>query len=247
MDIHNNKSDQICLHIAVINNQDKLLRELVIKGANLLSIDQNGNTALHLACQLNYFNCIIALTKVVTPLECKEITIRKQLNVPQAAHIFNYRGETCVHIAAMNDNTPLVKYLIETKYNADVNMPERLSGRTLIHIATERNNIKLLTYLLSHSFSNKMALTYNLSSALDIAKKTRNQTIIQLLVTSGISLAHEDTHNELIDEEDTHNELIDDFQCSKYFKTFSVDEEFLKYDDLCYKGQSILLYLKNKY
>lgn len=64
-DLNQTNSDSVSpLHLAVYQNFPKVIRKLIINGADLHLQDRNGNTALHLSCIKGYERCIEELTRV---------------------------------------------------------------------------------------------------------------------------------------------------------------------------------------
>lgn len=55
------------LHLATYLNLTNVVRSLVEKGASLELQDQDGNTALHVACQHGQTECAREMTKDVSP------------------------------------------------------------------------------------------------------------------------------------------------------------------------------------
>jgi hypothetical protein len=74
LNIQNDRFRQTPLHVAVIMNQPRIVRMLVVCGASVDLRDHNGNTALHLACGRGLLDCIRALTLPVTEHELAQLT-----------------------------------------------------------------------------------------------------------------------------------------------------------------------------
>ena len=91
---------------------------------------------------------MIELTKPVCSLEIPDFDLLTQFNIPQKSHHFNRRGESCLHIAIKRGYLELVKYLLETKYKADINQPTEAEKYTPLHLAVINNDPSITAYLL---------------------------------------------------------------------------------------------------
>ena len=235
-----NQLGQTTLHLTIVTGQYRLARKIVLAGGSLLVGDFFGNTALHVACSRNDIDSVISLTKVVISLECPFEMKRQSLQVPQPSEIYNYKGETCVHMAVKNGYTDLVMVLVETRYNADVNAAERLGGKTILHLAAELGNIDLVRYLLSLNETNLHALTYSRHSALDLALGSGQHGVVEVLRHAGAERYYED------DAEDESGDYVDEVEkLSIQDFCFSenehhgkvLEDDFQEYDDIRIGGQ----------
>lgn len=68
LDIQND-DNQTPLHLAVLTKQPAVVRRLLICGANASVCDANGNTPLHLACQMGDLDSIKELLRPITAPE----------------------------------------------------------------------------------------------------------------------------------------------------------------------------------
>ena len=87
-----NDDVQTALHLAVITNQPKVVRKLVVAGADLSIRNYQGNTALHLACMSSNLDCVKALTEPITKVD-KDSLLAKLPTVSQNLEQPNYNGE----------------------------------------------------------------------------------------------------------------------------------------------------------
>lgn len=76
---------QTVLHLAIIMRRTQVIQSLVSRGAALFVCDVNGNTPLHLACQMGYTDAMHALTQ-------KYRTQSEKHTLQRVIHHRNYEG-----------------------------------------------------------------------------------------------------------------------------------------------------------
>ncbi|XP_023270937.1 NF-kappa-B inhibitor epsilon [Seriola lalandi dorsalis] len=170
LDIQNNLY-QSPLHLATYLNLTDVVRSLVEKGASLELQDQDGNTALHVACQHGQTDCAREMTKDVSPSKLAPILETQ-----------NWRGLACLHLAALNRQHQIMKLLM--KKGADLNIQEGTSGKTALHLGVELHDIKSVRLLLSRG-ANVDATMFNGCTPLHLAVGRQDATIANLLCQSG--------------------------------------------------------------
>ena len=69
------------LHIAVINNSIELVKYFLNKNYDINQINKNGQTALHLACELGYENIMNLLIEKGADINIKDNKGRKPLDI----------------------------------------------------------------------------------------------------------------------------------------------------------------------
>ena len=79
------------LLIAVQTCNHSICRKLILQGTDPLWQDQEGNTALHLACNKGCIWCVIELTKAVCSLEIPDFDLLTQFNIPQKKSPFEQK------------------------------------------------------------------------------------------------------------------------------------------------------------
>lgn len=235
-----NHLGQSALHLTVSTSQTKLTRRLVLAGADLLSLDRAGNTPLHVACLNKDLDSAIALTRIISALECPSTETRHSLKVPQPDGIYNVKGQTCIHIAAEQNDTEMVIYLIDCRYSAHVNSAERLAGKTVLHLAAERNNKALVRWLLAHEDTDKDLKTYAGYTALDLTLGREHRKIVRLLEKAGAKTTLTESDSDDGDEDNMEDEMsspLDDI----YFSITPRRTKYIRieYDDMCIGGTSI--------
>lgn len=100
---------QTALHLATHTQQLEIMRKLLIAGASINITDHKGNTPLHIAARFSS----------TRPLE--EISHYVSLQtILEVAQVRNNEGQSCVHVAAKNGNSELLRKL--KSLGIDVNM-----------------------------------------------------------------------------------------------------------------------------
>lgn len=142
-----NDDGQSPLHLAVLTRQPRIVRRLILAGANPALRNFRGNTALHLACATGDLASAMALTDSLTPLERNHLLPGGKVPaLPQNLEQRNYDGEMCLHIAAASGQVELVRLLL--RFGADLEAKEALAGKTALHLAVERGCRSVVAFLL---------------------------------------------------------------------------------------------------
>lgn len=173
LDIQNNLY-QSPLHLATYLDLTDVVKSLVEKGASLKLQDQDGNTALHVACQHGQTKCATEMTREVSPSKLAPIVETK-----------NWRGLACLHLAALNRQHQMMKLLL--KKGADLNIQEGTSGKTALHLAVELHDVTSVKLLLNRG-ANVDAAMFNGCTPLHLAVGRQDATIANLLFQSGADI-----------------------------------------------------------
>ncbi|XP_046589763.1 NF-kappa-B inhibitor cactus [Neodiprion lecontei] len=156
------------LHVAVLTRQARIVRSLVLAGANPALRDMNGNTPLHLACTSGDLTCARALTDPLSSSEKRSAPPGGPAPaIPQDLEQRNYQGQTCLHAAVIGGHVELVRLLLRN--GADLEAGEWLAGRTALHLAIERHRTSVTKFLLQECAPCLDALTYAGITAYQIA------------------------------------------------------------------------------
>lgn len=131
-----------CIHLAVVKKEIFLLQDLLRRGGDSNSLDQKGNTPLHLLFS-TFSNNVQKSDKMA------KILIEFQAN-PQ---IKNKELWNCLHLAVKSDQIEAVKWAInynkrEEKEIFDLNQSGGEINMTLLHLAGYQGNRKILGLLL---------------------------------------------------------------------------------------------------
>ncbi|TDH07292.1 hypothetical protein EPR50_G00104420 [Perca flavescens] len=130
---------QTPLHLAVITQQREALEALLLAGADPTLTDRHGNTALHLASQLEGGGGGGGGGGMVRVLLQHRGT-RELLDHTNTA------GLCAIHLAVLSNQLSSLRELLEG--GANVEAQERSCGRTALHLATEADNVSLAGCLL---------------------------------------------------------------------------------------------------
>ncbi|KAB5539971.1 hypothetical protein PHYPO_G00095490 [Pangasianodon hypophthalmus] len=170
LDIQNNLY-QTPLHLAVYLNQVPVVKALVANGACLELQDQDGNTALHVACEHGRFDCANEMLRQASPSKLTPVFETQ-----------NWRGLTCLHVATLHKHHRIMKLLM--KKGVDLNLQEGTSGKTALHMAVELHDVDAVTLLLNRG-ANVDAAMLNGCTALHLAVGRQDATITSHLCQAG--------------------------------------------------------------
>ena len=180
-----NKLFQTVLHLAVLTEQRKIVQKLVSKGCDLTVRDQQGNTALHIACRKGSEK----LVKDMVSSLADNPTKRKEL-----FSIRNCEGLTCLHLAAQGKHYEIMGYLFAR--GADVNIGDAKSGRTILHYAVERKDVETVVVLLTHPSIDIDCETYKGETPLLLAYWRNYQDIVKRLKANGAYFSYDLVEND---------------------------------------------------
>ncbi|KAM8846918.1 NF-kappa-B inhibitor epsilon [Synchiropus picturatus] len=173
LDIQNNLY-QSPLHLATYLNLPTVVRSLLEKGVSLHLQDQDGNTALHVACQHGQSACASEMTSLLSHSQLAPVL-----------EIQNWRGFACLHLAALNRQHDIMNLLM--RKGADLNIKEGTSGKTALHLAVELHDVTTVKLLLSRG-ANVDAAMFNGCTPLHLAVGRQDAIIATLLCQSGADM-----------------------------------------------------------
>ena len=203
------------LYDAVLKGDFESVRRYVSMGANINSIDNNGNTIIYRMAlqkdlnmdQLNSINYLLvkgadankANYDGYTPLTAhlssnlfnKEF-IDRLLKYHAEVNATDFEGDTPLHYAVMNNNLDAVTYLIDNGANVNVKNKDSI---TPLHIAVEQKNYDITGQLL-HNDADRNTKNIDNISALDMAKASGDVDLYRLF-----SITKEDLEKDKIQEE----------------------------------------------
>ena len=88
-----NDNWESALHLAVITHQPKIVRSLILAGADPSIQNFQGNTALHLVCASGDLECAKALTEPLTQEERTALKGKNPPAIPQNLEQRNFTGK----------------------------------------------------------------------------------------------------------------------------------------------------------
>lgn len=196
-----NDDCQSPLHLAVLTRQPRIVRRLILAGANPALRDFRGNTALHLACATGDLASAMALTDSLTPHERNYLLPGGKVPaLPQNLEQLNYDGQTCLHKAALLGQVELVRLLL--RLGADLEAKEGLAGRTALHLAVERGCRPVLTFLLKECRPCLDAQTYAGITAYQIALCIDPQIASELVRAGATPEPLAETDSDITDDDE---------------------------------------------
>ncbi|XP_065202922.1 NF-kappa-B inhibitor alpha-like isoform X2 [Planococcus citri] len=169
LDIRNHNA-QTCLHLSVLTNQPRITRFLLLGGARPFVVDANGNTALHLACQMKNSKCVEALCDEIKNSDKNYYRFKYMPEiVPPQDYIneTNYDGLSCLHIATINKQDSIFEKLLMT--GADINIKEHKAGFTVLHEAVATGSTNLVKLILKHPYLNLEQQNYSRHTAYQLS------------------------------------------------------------------------------
>ncbi|TTY87653.1 NF-kappa-B inhibitor alpha [Bagarius yarrelli] len=197
-----NYQRQTALHLAVITDQALVVERLLKAGCDPTLVDDNGNTALHVACRTGSLACFGLLTQ-----NCAEF-------LPSILQTPNYSGQKCLHVVAVNGFLSLVESLLY--FGADINEQEQCNGRTALHLAVDLQNLQLVKLLISKG-ADVNSLTYGGYSAYHLTHGRQNTDIQKAL--------YDITHQDLRDLPESESEDSED-EYDYHSNELPSDDEF---------------------
>jgi ankyrin repeat protein len=152
------------LHQAIDNGDEELFEQLVISGASISSLDQNGRSPLHNAVSKENLAMVTVLTAKGATVDVATqdkhgfsplIIASIKGNAELCEHLLKHQAstefvdsqqKTALHYAAKDNHLEIVKLLVEN--NANVSAVDSFK-RTPLHEACNTNSIDVVRYLLS--------------------------------------------------------------------------------------------------
>uniref|UniRef100_A0A8C4HK99 RHD domain-containing protein n=1 Tax=Dicentrarchus labrax TaxID=13489 RepID=A0A8C4HK99_DICLA len=185
---------QTPLHLAVITQQREAVEALLLAGADPTLTDRHGNTALHLASQLE------------GGAEMVQFLLRHRELRGLLDHT-NTAGLCAIHLAVLANQLSSLRELLEG--GANVEAQERSCGRTALHLATEGDNVSLAGCLLLEGNANVDCCTFNGSTPLHIAAGRGSIKLTALLMAAGADPHKENFEPLFFKEEEEEEEDCD--------------------------------------
>lgn len=136
-----NEYKETCLHTACLNNKPECIKRLLQIGINPNLSDIRGDTALHIAVQLECQLCVTYLVDKHNYIYANS----KIINID----LLNYDGLTALHIAAKKRNLNICKLLISA--GATIDIKDSKSGNNVLHIAVDEAAIDICKYILANT------------------------------------------------------------------------------------------------
>lgn len=165
------------IHLAAMYGRANSLKKLFKKCADYdvgKEVDDQGNTALHLAMSDDTKSAMLNHTEIANRKKIIELLINKGAEKTQE----NNNGDTFLHLVARYGNKELFTFAIDKHY---INLDEEIRrknniGDTIFHMAARAGDKELLEYLFDHK---------KLSTKEKRSNENRNKTLLHLAAKSG--------------------------------------------------------------
>lgn len=223
-----NQDGDTCLHLAIINCQERGFNAIVdvLPKKEFLDIYNDlTQTPLHLAVITRQPEVIQKLIdcgasidlpdrngQTCVHLACQrgDLNSLKAIIAPrpekpeyheklqEVLETRNFEGLTPLHVAVSERNVDLVKELIT--FGANVNANDGKSGHTPLHLAVEQNNLPMVSLLLFEGNANPNALSFSWCTPLHLAAGLGLQVILATLMAAGGDLTKENSEGDTIYE-----------------------------------------------
>lgn len=133
--IYNNKINQTALHLCAKSNSIKIIKCLLNMNVNINAIDNDGNTALHIACKHHNTEA----TQLLLASDGIDYTICNGLE------------QTAFHLACANNynNINIVKIFL-TQCTINVNQKDRMGNTSLLTACSTNSSIDIIRLLLDN-------------------------------------------------------------------------------------------------
>ena len=166
---------------SVIEKRDvarKIMTSLLVRGADVRSIDSNGQTALHRAakyCRKDIVELLLNPKYIVekTAYHGSTHTTRGSVVDNPVLHIHDADGRTPLHVATAHNSVAIIPLLVKKSRSVDQN------GDTALHLACRLGFREAVEILPGNWLANKEGLT-----ALDVAVESDRYDIAEYLLTS---------------------------------------------------------------
>lgn len=168
-----NFAHETALHQAIRGNELTMVRRLVATpGCNVSLVDSQGNTPIHSAASLQDPQCLDAL--LTQPINGARSALT------QAINIYNYQGETPLHVAVVSGSLECVRRLVEA--GAQVHHCERKRGANPLHLAAMFGRRDIAAFLIDHTSVTVEAAMFDGNTALHLAAQSRDAELCRLLM-----------------------------------------------------------------
>eukprot|EP01147_Barroeca_monosierra_P003463 gene3463-6098_t len=170
------------LHYAFETNQTDIARMMLSAGADILTLDSAGRTAIQVAELTNSTSLIInELLTAVAQNNLERIAYLQNAGLSLDSIDDDQQGNSCLHWAAALSKPETVQFLLE--HGANVNS-RNAQGATPLHDAAKRGNVSIIELLLQHGADRTIqghSGVYAGKLALDMANTVDDETSIRKL------------------------------------------------------------------
>lgn len=174
--------EQTALHLAVEENYQAVVRELLKTGADIGAQDAMGRTALHLAADLKDESLVKMLLRNGAPLDIEDDSLDTPFDVAWSVghrptiillleyaneDFRTYNEETALHIASRENYKGLVRKLVDGEIDIDL---RNGSGQTALHLAVANGNYEIAETLMTMGADAEMVDLVSGCTTLELAR-----------------------------------------------------------------------------
>ncbi|KAJ5074031.1 ankyrin repeat-containing protein [Anaeramoeba ignava] len=187
------KDGWTALHLACLNNYTDCVKELLANSADLSLKESSGNTPVDLVLIQNN-QCLKIIYSYLNLGPLNTLIIKNNFNEEEADKIYKAEEKTeaekaysisGVHIAAIFNNIPALKYLIEKK-KLDINIQDKYQN-TALHQAVVGQSAESIMYLLDHG-ANINAQNSRGFSPIFLAVRYESLQLVSILLEKGAQI-----------------------------------------------------------
>lgn len=197
------------LHLAVMENQSRMVGFLIQQGALLNAVDDYGDTPLHRSLELakdyNISRILIENGADLcnrnidgeTPLHTHFGSVMEQVLLTHADlpdySVRDGRGKTLLHHLAWSSRTSRETFERVSARSGRINSVVDGDQKSVLHHAVQRGNIAVVDYILTH-----LELNINVKDRIGrtplhyAIESSRSRTVIELLVSNGANISAQD-------------------------------------------------------
>ncbi|XP_064619297.1 NF-kappa-B inhibitor cactus-like isoform X2 [Lineus longissimus] len=179
-----NDMQQSPLILAAMTRQARVVRALLIAGADLLLPDRHGNSALHIASRNGDLQTLEALAKPVSLREAQDGKyVQKTRKIEQEVKAKNYDGYSPIHLATLEGHLDILTHLVEI--GADVDEMEGKAGLRPIHLAVANEDRETIKHLVEECLVDIDATTFYGLSPIELANERGLYDVVVYLANFG--------------------------------------------------------------
>lgn len=200
----NSKDDvgRTALHLAVKSGNLVAVQQLISATADIELVDESDRTPLHYAAQAENLDVLEALISAKADLNARDLWLRSPLHlavsrgdlattrhlVSAVARILrDFRGQTVLHIAAINGHEDIISTLLHNGTTEDIVFQKDRKGRTALHLASEHGHAEIVKKILQRFDQTQMVDIQDEggTTPLHLAAEKGHHSVVRYLLEAG--------------------------------------------------------------